>query len=101
MADRIGTAFCLCHGCSLPTEVGATPEHLVGLLPCWMRKETYLRLRIHVGPLVDKDLGHIHSVFLSSQVEWGETALQEIPRAWPSVIARVSARMWLYLRSGL
>jgi hypothetical protein len=59
-----------------------------------MKKEMYLCLSIHMGPLVDKDLGHIHSVFLSSQVEWGETALQEIPRAWPSVIGRVSACMF-------
>lgn len=55
-----------------------------------MRKEIYLCLCIHVGPLVDKDLSHVHSVFLSRQVEWGEAALQEIPRAWPSVIARAS-----------
>lgn len=39
----------------------------------------YLGLCIHVGPLVDEDFSHIHSVFLSSQMEWGEAALQEIP----------------------
>lgn len=39
----------------------------------------YLGLCIHVGPLVDKDFSHIHSVFLSSQMERGEAALQEIP----------------------
>lgn len=41
-----------------------------------------------MGPLVDEDFSHIHSVFLSSQMEWGEAILQEISRVWLSVIQR-------------
>ena len=38
----------------------------------------YLCLGIHMCPLVYKDFGHIHSVFLSSQMEWGQATLQNI-----------------------
>lgn len=37
----------------------------------------YLCLGVHVSPLVDEDFSHIHSVFLSSQMEWGQATLQE------------------------
>lgn len=40
----------------------------------------YLGLGIHMCSLVDEDFGHIHSVFLSSQMEWGQATLQKRPR---------------------
>lgn len=57
----------------------------------------YLGLCIHVGPLVDEDFSHIHSVFLSSQMEWGEATLQEIP----GMSVMMSVYMWLSLRFGM
>lgn len=66
-----------------------------------MGEVAYLCLGIYVGPLVDKDFSHIYSVFLSSQMEWGEAVLQEIPRVWLSVIERGGSMHVAGLRSGV